>query len=226
MPLLNHDLTLWEIAFRWNGLDPDNLKYRFYLPLKVKDSFRLIAEAILEAQLESSLSMDKWNPNHDSDQDLGPEFYIRYHLNDIHKCIANKHFNQKFLKFVWVDRYAFMLWCKSLNIPLPEFWFPSGWNYNPNDLDLLNEDNDEEGDDPKGNKLKTNQRTTIACQEIAKRLWRDHPEMTIASMVRHDVIQNLGGAANYEDATVRCWLKSIAPDHVRNKPGRPRKDKK
>ncbi len=226
MPLLNHDLTLWEIAFRWNGLNPDNLKYRFYLPLEVKDSFRLMTEAILEARLESSLSIDKWNPNLDPDQNLGPEFYIRYHLDDIHKCIANQHFNQKFLKFIWVDRYAFRLWCKTLNIALPEFWFPQGWNIDPKNIDLLDDEYEEGNDDPKGKKLRSNQRTTIACQEIAKHLWRNHPEMTIASMVKHNAIQTLGGAASFGDATVRLWLSSVAPDHVKNKRGRPRKDGK
>jgi len=51
MPILNDDLTLWELAFRWNNLDPDDLKYKFSIPLTVKDSFRLMVNDILNAQL-------------------------------------------------------------------------------------------------------------------------------------------------------------------------------
>jgi hypothetical protein len=56
MPLLNDELSLWEIAHRWNNIDPDKIHW-FGLPLDVKDSFRLMMDAILNANLVSSLFM-------------------------------------------------------------------------------------------------------------------------------------------------------------------------
>lgn len=99
MPLLNDDLSLWEIAHRWNNLDPDK-KHWFGLPLEVKDSFRLMMNAILSAELVSSLLMEKWHPGSNNP----PEFYICYYIDDIYARIWGRKFNRKLFKFVSVDR--------------------------------------------------------------------------------------------------------------------------
>jgi len=77
MPILNDDLTLWEVAFRWNNLDPDDLKYKLSIPLAVKDSFRLMVDGILHVQLASSLEMDKWHEG----SNLPPEYFIRFYID-------------------------------------------------------------------------------------------------------------------------------------------------
>jgi len=225
MPILNDELTLWEIAFRWNNLNPDNFKYKFNLPLEVKDSLRLMVNDILNANLASSLIMHKWHEGSNSSK----EFFIRSHINDIYACIGNVYFDKKFFKFVTIRRFNFMEWCKSLNAPLPEFWFPQGWNIITKDHYLLSEDPDQDFDNSldtnsdDNNKLKANQRTKIACQEISVNLWKEHPEMTISDMLKHDTIRNLGGSIRYTDGVVRKWLSNVAPEHVKNRRGRPRK---
>lgn len=47
MPLLDDNLTIWEISFRWAGLDSGSLKYRLYIPTTVKDNIRLLTQAII-----------------------------------------------------------------------------------------------------------------------------------------------------------------------------------
>ena len=49
MPLLAEELSLWDIAFRWTGLDPD--RHCLRLPLAVKDHFRNLMDAILKGDL-------------------------------------------------------------------------------------------------------------------------------------------------------------------------------
>lgn len=61
------------------------------------------------------------------------------------------------------------------------------------------------------------------CQEAAKKLWAQYPNMTIAAMCRRHEIQQAGGK-NYTDKTLRSWLSPVAPPHVRAKRGRPKKD--
>jgi hypothetical protein len=50
------------------------------------------------------------------------------------------------------------------------------------------------------------------------------PDKTIASMVQHQVIQELCGASHYSADTVRRWLSAVAPLSVKEKRGRPRKN--
>lgn len=60
----------------------------------------------------------------------------------------------------------------------------------------------------------------MACQQIAVNLWKR--ERTIASMVKEETIQELGGAKFYATAVVRKWLSAVAPPEVKAKRGRPR----
>jgi len=216
MPLLNDALTLWEIAFRTNNLNPNSPKYQFYLPLEVKDTFRLLVDNILNANLISSLTLDKRRP----EDTTPPEFFIRAHIDDIYRCIANTSYKRRLLKFIFIERYDFEKWSRSQNIPLPEFWFPTGWQTHPDEtsLDLGNT-----SDAENNKKLRSNQRSKITCQEIAIQLWRDLPEMTIASMIDHPDVKLYGRSNNYTKEAVRRWLSEIAPEHVRNRRGRPPK---
>lgn len=216
MPLLNDALTLWEIAFRTNNLNPDSPKYRFYLPVEVKDSFRLIVDNILNANLVSSLSLDKWHPKSNSPS----KFYIRSHIDDIYKCIGNVHYKRKLLKFIFIERYDFEKWSRSQNIPLPEFWFPKEWLKHPGDSSF---DLDKSSDEKKDKKLRSNQRSKITCQDIAIQVWKDFPEMTITSMIGHADIKLYGDSNRYTPEVVRKWLSEIAPEHVKNRRGRPPK---
>ncbi len=229
MPLLNDNLSLWEIAHRWNNLEPDKIHW-LGLPLELKDSFRLMMDAILNANLVSSLSMEKWHPNSDSP----PDSYIRYYLDDINACIWGRKFNSKLFKSIGIDRWQFKQWCEMYNIPLPEFWFPPGWKIEADRFfdddaegidgeidDLTNQD---ESNSDRESKLKANQKAKIACQQIAERLWKEQPDINITDMVKHDLVQKYGGANCYIDETVRSWIKDLAPSHIKGKRGRPKKD--
>lgn len=75
------------------------------------------------------------------------------------------------------------------------------------------------------NKMRPNQEARIACQHIAKMIWQNEPDRTIASVVIDELIQKYGGGSLYVDETVREWVKVIAPQHVRNRRGAPRKNR-
>ena len=126
------------------------------------------------------------------------------------------------LKQASIDRFEFKRWCDLHSIPLPEFWFPSGWGLT---YDWEQENGDVEASAVAGTEdaMRPSTRARIACQQIALELWRESPETTIADMVKHPAVQRLGGAAPYAAATVREWLSAIAPSEVKEKRGRPRK---
>lgn len=73
-------------------------------------------------------------------------------------------------------------------------------------------------------RVRANQQAKFACRQIAMGIWRDEPTRTIASVVKDKLIQKYGGASHYADVTVREWIKVVAPLHVRQKRGRPRRE--
>lgn len=74
-------------------------------------------------------------------------------------------------------------------------------------------------------KMRPNQEARIACQQIAKVIWKNEPNRTIASVVKDDLIQKYGGGGFYVGETVREWVKAVAPPHVSKHRGAPRKNR-
>lgn len=122
MTLLNDDLSVWEIGFRWAGRNPDS--WWPGIPLAVGDNFRTLMDAILNGHLFCfTISLEKRG----DDLESPPLFYIRDDLDAVYECINGVRFKRKLLKWARVERWAFMDWCEGHGIPLPEFWFPPGW---------------------------------------------------------------------------------------------------
>ena len=213
MALLVDELSAWEIGFRWAGLDPDRLWLR--LPLAVRDTFRTLMNAVLHGHLDcESLSLEKY----DGDDREEATFYIRYWLDDVHECIWGRKFSRDLLKHASIERQAFLKWCERRAVPLPEFWFPSGWN-----IEYKWPDQEEPTDSGPTEGLKPSQKARIASQQIAFAIWKDEPTRTIASVCRDELILKYGGGDHYEEETVRSWVKAVAPPAVSQKRGRPPK---
>lgn len=251
MPLLADHLTVWEIAFRWANRDP-SFPWP-WLPLDVRDHFRNLTGAILSAELSClTISLEK--------RHFEPEdriFSIYHWLDDISLCRAGQRYNRKLFRHALIEREDLKLWCERMNAPLPEFWFPPGWNfeYNLPDDDVRPghaymrlfwtddhwEARDSEqaelcdslsdGQAPKAtasetaaDKLRPNQEAKIACQQIARALWKENPDRHIGHVAKDELIQKYGGGNCFVPETVEGWIKSVAPPHVRNRRGRPRKN--
>lgn len=245
MPILVDDLSVWDISFRWAGYDPR--KFYLRIPLEVENNFRNLMHAILSAEVDClTISLEKREFEKDEKQ-----FSVYYWLDDIYACMAGSSFNKKLLRFALIERSSFMLWCERMNIPLPEFWFPPGWNLNYDlpEYELhpgywymrqgwTKEELQEYQQVVEANALKKispehqaiinmrpNQEIRIACQQIAKSIWAKELDRTIASVVDDPLIQEYGGASFYNKETIREWVRAVAPDHVKNRRGRPRKNK-
>lgn len=226
MALLNTELSLWEIAFRWAGLDPDRIWLR--LPLGARDNFRTLMHAILHGHLDcESLSLEKY---YGDDRDEA-SLYIRYWLDGVHACIDGKKFDRQLLKHALIDRSDLREWCNRRGAPLPDFWFPSGWSV---DYKWPSDDNEEGSGQSGANSLdvedkasakglRPHQRTRIAAQQIASAIWKNDPTRTIASICKDELILKYGGGAHYEEETVKGWIRAVAPPEVSNKRGRPPK---
>jgi hypothetical protein len=247
MALITNSLSVWDISFRWAGFDPDRIFFR--LPLLVKDNFRVLMEAILSGEiLCETLTLAKRPSKSKAD----PNYYIRTHIDDVYACMWGKKYNRKLLKWAVIERYSFKEWCERRGIPLPEFWFPPGWeddfkrpeagtlailasHQEPEQEGgfsirykhpLSEDDNSEAITEPLLDdrpSLRQNQLRRIACQQIALEIWGNDISRTIPSIVEDEVIQNYGGGRYYNKDTVKGWIKVVAPPEVKSRRGRPPK---
>lgn len=227
MPALADDLTVWEIGLRWAGGDP--YKTWLHIPFPAKDYYRILMDAIIKGELYClTLSLEK--PG--SREGLDPQFTIYRYLDDVYACIAGAKFNRKMLKEAVIDRFDFKTWCECRGIPLPEFWFPSGWKLDfeydekiglPGYRQLgagTPEDCDSLGTETVGEvALRDSQEARIACRRVARVIWKENPNLLIKEVVEHEVIQKYCDAGRYVHETVHDWVKDLAPLEAR-KPGR------
>lgn len=238
MSILIDELSVWDICFRWAGYDPR--KFYLRIPLEVENNARNLIKAIHEAELAcESITLEKRDFEKD---EVKLSFY--YWVDAFFSTTSGRFVSRKLLKWASINRYDFMQWCQRMNAPLPEFWFPQGWNlqyelpendYYPgliHDLKYWPEEErkaffeNRDKSDPVRADLKTrhNQEARIASRMVAANIWKLDSDRSIASVIRDDVIQKLCGANRYDEDTIREWIKDIAPPEVRARRGRPRKN--
>ena len=244
MPLVVDQLQLWTIGFKWAGLNPNRVWLQ--IPPPVRDNFSTLLEAVLQEHLECpTLASEKY----DGDDPEAAKFHIRYWLDNVYDCIHGSNYDRKLLKWAVIERSAFQDWCERRTIPLPEFWFPPGWSdyrrpeYDAPTADPIPVDDmpalvpdvagvDESAEapalrsptqEPPPKELRDNQIARIASQQVARVIWKEEPDKTIAAMCKDERVLKYGGAQYYVEEVVRRWLKEVAPAEVSAKRGRPKK---
>ena len=242
MPLLDDNLSIWKISFRWAGLNPDSLKYRFYIPHNVKDNMRLLLNAIHSNNLfcrglQPKILFEKSNSRNQNK------------LNKIHEILSDGPYDRNFMLSHSVWRADFAHWCNRNGMPYPEFWFPIGWTIHElNHLDMLIHENPELKDSfplktveplqsielppPIQNEEAINQsagKRSITNEEVwkpvtiaAKTIWSDKKTLAIAEVVRMIKGMDHLKASAFTESAIRKRIASLSP--VPGKPGRkPRK---
>ena len=234
MALVVDQLQIWTIGFKWAGLEPTKPWIR--IPTLVLDNFSTLLQAILSDHLGClTLAPERYT----GDDPESAKYYIRYWLDHVNAAIQGQRFDRKLLKHAVIDRGDFQDWCERRSIPLPEFWFPPDWteyrwpceDFEPIPIesaetpavptpeptlaqDATNTASLEphvrtEQNEPVKPKLRPVQLATIVSQEIAKVIWKEEPDKTIAAMVKDDRIQKYGSGQYYSEDVVRRWVKAV-----------------
>lgn len=112
-------------------------------------------------------------------------------------------------------------------MPLPEFWFPTGWGVDYEWPDDIPEDqkNALDGETTQESKVRLDDRHRIemACKQIALALWKKDPSKNIKDIANSNEVQILGGGEKYELETVLEWLGKVDPRDPSKKRGPKRK---
>lgn len=217
MALTNDELSLWELAHRLAGSDPDK-RYWFGLPLLVKDNVRMLMNEVLDWNLGSSLIMEKRRP----DSEIPSEYFIRDHLDAIYACIAGRKYPKRLLRFIYVDRGEFGYWCEENGHQLPDFWF--AYDYKRPDgepqIEAESTSTTNGSGDPETPRAQLKQ-LRRRCRETAQAIWRENSDLPIAQVARKIHERNI--AKQYGEKSVVKWIRRVAPKSVRDHPGRPKK---
>ena len=205
-------LSIWEIAHRWEGCDPDELgrvTIMSKLGVRLRQLIWTASHAIHCYDVHGEQLPMEYLWFGFPKTSLAKKLDIAFHDPGAHRDFLRTVFiNQNELKKV-------LLGCNDL----PEFWFED-WElanvHRPSRLASKH--------DPDALPRRPDQQDRLTCQQIARRLWSENPTMTIADMTRNPEILVQGNGKAYKGKnTLRNWLKEVAPPAVRNRRGRPKK---
>jgi hypothetical protein len=110
-------LSVWEIAHRWYGEDPDKTRTAAELLLDVKDMLRNLCGAVWREELISMLLR-----SNESDYGARPKTRVSEFDDELTACCHDGVIDVEFLRFLKVDRAYLNIWCKEKDVAFPEFW--------------------------------------------------------------------------------------------------------
>jgi hypothetical protein len=225
MPLLDDNLSIWKISFRWAGLNPDAIKYRFYIPHVVKDNMRFILSEVIGnglfcRPLQQKTLFARATPKDEEN------------LTKISHIISDWKYDRRLLKNYSIYRSEFSHWCNRSGIPFPEFWFPTGWTIHElNHIDLLIHENPELKDTfqtakpfteitkPKqGKRNDASEDIWKPAKIAAQTIWSQNKAISIAGVVQKIKEMPELKASSLSASAIRKQIAHLSP--TPGKPGR------
>jgi len=248
MPIAEYWLSIWEIAHRWTGHDPDHTDPK-KLPLEVQDYLRCLTRALIheEFHVHNENGIQYCNPSDvigfDDYQSSVPdlsvkedEYWAHYDartkkylaaVEDLELCYKKRIYDKPKLESIFFTKPEVYRYAINEGIPVPEFWISAS--------DIKGFRNEKLGDDGLSNPNSVDERVRpgrplkrdidrLVCRAVAAALWSKDPSMTIEGIIRHEVTQTHGNSKVYTSKnTVRDWIKDLDPRPKGKKSGAPKK---
>jgi hypothetical protein len=223
--MIDRYLSIWEIAHRWRDVNPDKSDPA-NLPLNIQDTIRYICKGVLNGELHLFDLCVEEIPA--SDNRLGVHSEVRQYRvskppSELSESLS-RTYDKKSLDAYFIEADNLFDYC--LNSQPTErgvvhLDFPSCWSHLlPGASDI--EEAPDNFEPLKMQPLRPVQIDKLVCQAVAKTIWDIYPTMTITAMSEHTAILEHGGGKLYSGKnTLRDWVREVAPENVRNKPGRP-----
>lgn len=200
----NEFKSIWEIAHRWEGYDPENSD-----PRNLPDSVIHRIENISWAFFRRIFPLREFSGRRILDErDLLSLLIFNWSRNRLIRCIERKTYPKKFLGGLYVLRPDLLKWCVEEFIDPPEFWQPASLG-------------NKAGKTPIG-RHRNEEMDKQLCQVIARTLWDIDPNIHPSHMAKSKALRQYGNGAHYKDEnTVRRWIAEVDPLKDRRKTGNP-----
>ncbi len=227
--MIDRYLSIWEIAHRWRDVNPDKSDSAG-LPLNIQDTIRYICRGVLGGGISLfQLAIEQAEPlkNGSTFRSEVRLYIVGEFPNELEGALTRKY-NKEALNSYYIEAENLFDYCLYNQVEKSTTGncyvdFPACWSH----LNGYASSSDSEQEDCEPPKISTqplrpSQVDKLICQAIAKTLWDEYPQMTIAAMTEHKAILEYGGGKLYSGKnTLRDWLSEVAPPDVK-KPGRPK----
>lgn len=217
-------LSVWEVAHRWQNIDPNKTDSED-LPFEIQDSLRFLSRLVLAGRIPLLDEVFSSNPESKSPNRYDHHMFEVPEIPKAYKdCVYGRIYDKSVLDSHLISNIDLFRCCVFEDLPFPDFWFDDGL------LAAIGATTSASGS-PINNLPEIDKQTVRRslfdkelCQSIARTLWDIYPDIRIAQMAKHKAIQQYGNGRQYKgEHTLRDWLREIAPSHIKNQPGRPKK---
>lgn len=203
-------MSIWELAHRWHGTIPSDNNESSITPA-IRDTINAFLESVLNSELTLYEIVVFGSAN--NTRRRGPElrpWALEELPAEFEQMYQSGVYRRDLLAYYRVDLETVFRWALHNDFEVPDFCIPK-WAYT---------DSSTAATQPRP---KPSAQDKAACQAIAKRKWAESQSIRIAEMARDREIQIEGNGKHYSEATLQAWLREVAPDTVKGRPGRPSK---
>jgi len=207
--------SIWNIAFRWEGLQPPDDD-----PATIPDGVKKKIEKLIWAFREEQLQLrdSSGQAVYDARNDLIDLLFLNRTRKLLRNCFKQKHYPKSILDGLFIKRADLLKWCKEDFTNLPEFWIENTSktvNEVPQAKQLIGRHINQEQDKQ-------------LCQSIAQTLWDIDPNIHPAHMAKSWAVLKYGNGDHYkggdgEYETIKKWIKEVDPLRGSRGEGRPPK---
>lgn len=199
-------LSIWDIAHRWAGFDPDATD-----PNHLPEEVAFWMHRVVLAYFSKDLVVRRKSGYRVPDE---PEFVFVFNVNiwgtRLWKCLTKDVFDKKLLSSLYVMRGQVIRWCEKERYPLPTFWIEERPPAEPATKPTIN------------NRRKDETIDRLTCQAIARTYWDIDPQIHPAHLAKAKAILLYGNGKHYAEDTIKGWIAEIDPLKDQRKTGRPR----
>jgi hypothetical protein len=230
MPAPRVAFSVWEVAHRWHGHDPNTTDPKA-LPQEVQEALRLLTKLMADCELSSASAggVENWVSrematyrdfrrfigdqgrlyvSEKADADLAAwEAKLARHkqaIAGLERCFRDGVYDKAKLSRVYVLPTTLLEVCERQGLQPPAFLS------DPGAVAIVHTNKP-------GELIKRD------VQAAARKLWAQHPDMTIREIIQHRDVQIGASARPYSDKYLREWIKEVDPRPPALKRGRPKK---
>ena len=199
--------TVWQLAHLWADLDSESTDTKAIPPALREHIIRLviaIRNRVITARTRDGVIF--------ADNSIINFFDDIPHYIKTRICLLWGIFDKSYLDSLYVKREEVIDLCIKSYCDFPPCWTPKRLPYESI-----------AAKEPKNYRPASENEDRIRCQAIASALWELDPAIHPVHLTQSTIMQRFGNGRNYDEETVKDWIKSVDPQQKKRKKGAPPK---